>query len=44
MFSIVANANGCLALNNGFNPTFIILDFVDQGQAVAAGNFLNGLS
>jgi len=41
--SIVANANGCLPLNGGLNPTFILLDFVDRGQAIAAGNALNGL-
>jgi len=42
--SIIANANGCLSLNGGVNPTFILLDFVDKGQAIAAGNALNQLS
>jgi hypothetical protein len=43
-FRIVANANGCLSLNDGLNPTFVLLDFVDKGQVIAAGNALNGLS
>ncbi|KAF8303113.1 PLC-like phosphodiesterase [Clavulina sp. PMI_390] len=42
--SILADANGCTSLNGGLAPTFVLLDFVDQGQAIATGNFLNGLS
>lgn len=44
LLRIVANANGCLSLNSGYNPTFVLLDFVDQGQAIAAASHLNGLS
>ncbi|KAF9506963.1 hypothetical protein BS47DRAFT_1333564 [Hydnum rufescens UP504] len=42
--SIVANSNGCLSLNSGNAPTFILLDFVNQGQTITAGNILNGLT
>lgn len=41
---ILANANACVANNNGNKPQFILLDWVDQGQAVAAANSLNGVS
>jgi hypothetical protein len=41
---ITANVNECLPLNGGFNPTFILLDWVDQGQAFTAANMLNGIS
>jgi hypothetical protein len=39
---ITANSNECLPLSGGFNPTFILLDFVDQGQAFDAADVLNG--
>ncbi|KAF8304909.1 PLC-like phosphodiesterase [Clavulina sp. PMI_390] len=42
--SILANAYGCTSLNGGKAPTFVLLDFVDKGAAIAAGNHLNGLS
>ncbi|TFK35685.1 PLC-like phosphodiesterase [Crucibulum laeve] len=42
--SIIANVNGCLPLGANRNPHFILLDFVDLGQAFKAANQLNGLA
>ncbi|KAF8304910.1 PLC-like phosphodiesterase [Clavulina sp. PMI_390] len=42
--SILANAYGCLSLNSGDAPTFVLLDWVDKGAAITAANYLNGLS
>jgi hypothetical protein len=43
--SIVTNANGCVAISGsgGRNPNFVLLDFVDLGQGLAAVNQLNGV-
>ncbi|KAG7452901.1 PLC-like phosphodiesterase [Guyanagaster necrorhizus] len=40
--SILANAYGCSGLAGGVSPNFVMLDFVDIGQGLAAVNLLNG--
>ncbi|KAF9003878.1 PLC-like phosphodiesterase [Cyathus striatus] len=42
--SILANVQGCLPLGSNRNPQFLLLDYVDIGQAFQAANQLNGLS
>lgn len=39
---IVAHANGCAGFAGGRAPNFVILDYVNVGQTVAAVNKLNG--
>jgi len=41
--SIMTNAAGCAQFADGRAPNFVLLDWVDQGQAFQAGNQLNGL-
>jgi len=41
--SIVAQANKCVPLGDNLNPSHILLDFVDEGQASAAADMLNGV-
>jgi len=43
--SVVDNANGCVAISGsgGRNPNFVLMDFVDLGQGLAAVNQLNGV-
>lgn len=41
---IVNHANGCAPLGSGRYPNFVLLDWVDVGQASAAADRLNGLS
>jgi len=41
--SILANAAGCAQFADGRAPNFILLDWVDEGQGIQAGNQLNGL-
>jgi len=41
--SILANAAGCAHLAGGRAPNFILLDWVDEGHGIQAGNRLNGL-
>ncbi|KAJ3480107.1 hypothetical protein NLI96_g8587 [Meripilus lineatus] len=40
--SITAHSNGCAPLAGGRAPNFVLLDFVDLGQGLAAVNKLNG--
>ncbi|TDL29179.1 PLC-like phosphodiesterase [Rickenella mellea] len=40
--SILANAYGCTQFANGRAPNFILLDWVDVGQAYQAADILNG--
>ncbi|KAI0246079.1 PLC-like phosphodiesterase [Lactifluus subvellereus] len=42
--SIVAHANGCIPLGSGRNPNFVLLDYVNIGQAITAVDQLNGFS
>jgi hypothetical protein len=42
--SIVANANECAPLASGRYPNFILLDFVDVGEASMAVDQLNGFA
>ncbi|KAF7358784.1 Transcription factor IIIB 60 kDa subunit [Mycena sanguinolenta] len=42
--SILANANGCVPLGANRNPNFVLLDFVDQGDAFTAADQLHGLA
>jgi len=42
--SIVAHANGCIPLGSGRKPNFVLLDYVDIGQAITAVDKLNGFS
>jgi len=42
--SIMSQAKACVGLGDNALPTHILLDFVDEGQAIAAGNMLNGLT
>jgi hypothetical protein len=44
VFSILADANGCAGFADGRAPNFVLLDWVDEGQAFQAGRQLNGLS
>ena len=39
----MAEANGCLQFADGRAPNFVLLDWVDEGQAFQAGNMLNGV-
>ena len=39
----MANAAGCRPLSGGnFNPSFVLMDYVDVGDGVAAANQMNG--
>jgi hypothetical protein len=40
--SILKDANGCVGLAGGVLPSHVLLDYVDKGQAIEAGNKLNG--
>ncbi|KIL57774.1 hypothetical protein M378DRAFT_27832 [Amanita muscaria Koide BX008] len=42
--SILNNANGCVPLGGGRNPNFLLLDFVDLGNAFHAADVLNGFA
>ncbi|KAJ7155080.1 PLC-like phosphodiesterase [Mycena filopes] len=43
--SILAHANGCVSFSQGNRlPSFVLLDFVNLGQGLAAVNQLNGLA
>ncbi|KAJ6562965.1 PLC-like phosphodiesterase [Mycena sp. CBHHK59/15] len=42
--SILANAAGCTPLGAGRAPSFVLIDFVNLGNAFAAADQLNGLS
>ncbi|KAI0644598.1 PLC-like phosphodiesterase [Trametes meyenii] len=42
--SILANAGGCEGFAAGRAPNFVLLDFVNLGQGLAAVNQLNGLA
>ncbi|KAF8147927.1 PLC-like phosphodiesterase [Mycena galopus ATCC 62051] len=42
--SILANANGCAPLGGNRAPNFVLLDFVDQGEAFTTADRLNGLA
>ncbi|KAM6499914.1 PLC-like phosphodiesterase, TIM beta/alpha-barrel-containing domain containing protein [Amanita muscaria] len=42
--SILNNANGCVPLGGGRNPNFLLLDFVDLGNAFRAADVLNGFA
>jgi len=39
--SILANANGCAQFADGRAPNFVLLDWVNVGQAIATANLLN---
>ncbi|KAJ6492042.1 PLC-like phosphodiesterase [Mycena sanguinolenta] len=41
--SILANANGCASLGGNRAPSFVLLDYVNIGQAFQAADILNGL-
>lgn len=41
---ILANANGCSALGAGRWPSFVLLDFVNLGDAFSAGDVMNGFA
>ncbi|KAF7980979.1 hypothetical protein HWV62_5207 [Athelia sp. TMB] len=41
--SILANANGCAPLAGGRYPNFVLLDFVNIGQAYTAADIMNGV-
>jgi len=41
--SILADANGCTQFAAGRAPNFVLLDWIDEGDAFKAGNTLNGL-
>ena len=44
MYSILANAAGCAPLSGGgFNPSFVLMDYVNLGQGVSAVTQMNGL-
>ncbi|KAK2467580.1 hypothetical protein APHAL10511_000435 [Amanita phalloides] len=42
--SILNNAHGCAPLGGDRNPNFLLLDFVDQGDAFHAADVLNGVA
>lgn len=42
--SILSDAAGCTHLASNRNPSFVLLDWIDQGQAFLAADRLNGLS
>ena len=42
--SILANVNNCVPLGANRNPQFLLLDFVNLGQAFQAAAQLNGLA
>ncbi|KDQ50037.1 hypothetical protein JAAARDRAFT_142579, partial [Jaapia argillacea MUCL 33604] len=42
--SILTNAYGCAPLAGGRAPNFVLLDWVDKGQPIAAANTLNGVA
>ncbi|KAJ7098940.1 PLC-like phosphodiesterase [Mycena epipterygia] len=42
--SILANANGCAPLGANRAPNFVLLDFVNVGEAFAAADQLNGFA
>ncbi|KAJ7742677.1 PLC-like phosphodiesterase [Mycena maculata] len=42
--SILANANGCAPLGGNRAPSFILIDYVNQGDAFTAADQLNGLA
>ncbi|KAH9966051.1 PLC-like phosphodiesterase [Russula dissimulans] len=42
--SIVANADNCVPLANGRYPNFVLIDWINIGDAFKAGDQLNGLS
>ena len=43
-YSILANAAGCAPLSGGgFNPSFVLMDYVNLGQGVSAVTQMNGL-
>jgi len=42
--SILADANGCTKFADGRAPNFVLLDWVDEGQAFQAASTLNGLA
>jgi hypothetical protein len=41
---IIAHVNGCVALGANRAPNFILLDFVNIGQAFQGADLLNGLA
>ncbi|KZV77312.1 PLC-like phosphodiesterase [Peniophora sp. CONT] len=41
--SILANAAGCAPLGDGLYPNFVLLDYVDLGNGLAAVNQMNGI-
>ncbi|EGN97554.1 hypothetical protein SERLA73DRAFT_139822 [Serpula lacrymans var. lacrymans S7.3] len=42
--SIMANANGCAPLGGNTYPNFVLLDFIDLGDAFTAADQMNGFS
>jgi len=40
--SILANAAGCASFAQGRAPNFVLLDYVDKGEAFKAADKLNG--
>jgi len=44
VFSILAHANHCAPLANGFFPNFVLVDFVNVGRTVDAVLRLNGFN
>jgi hypothetical protein len=44
MYSIYTHALNCAAIQNDKNPNFVLTDFSNVGQAMAAVNFLNGFA
>ncbi|EIM90666.1 PLC-like phosphodiesterase [Stereum hirsutum FP-91666 SS1] len=42
--SIIANANGCSSLGGGRWPSFVLLDFVNLGDAFSAADVMNGIA
>jgi len=41
---IIANVDGCVSLGANRAPNFILLDFVNIGEAFQAADQLNGLA
>ncbi|TEB26200.1 PLC-like phosphodiesterase [Coprinellus micaceus] len=44
IYSIYSHALNCAAIMNNKNPNFVLTDFTNVGQAMAAVNFLNGFA
>ncbi|KAJ7461825.1 PLC-like phosphodiesterase [Mycena galericulata] len=42
--SLLANANGCAPLGGNRAPNFLLIDYVDQGDAFTVADQLNGLA